>query len=147
VGTYKAALDVAGYEAPRTAAEARFSLKYVVATALTHGDVRVAAFKAARIADPETRDLMGRVEAAVDPELDAAFPGRRAARIRITTRGGRSDEFLQPTRIGDPDAPLSDAQLEEKYLEFAVPVLGGEHARQWLDRLWRVERETTIGSL
>jgi len=146
VETYKAALEVAGYEAPRTAAEARFSLKYVVATALTHGDVRFTAFESARIANPETRDLMGRVEVAVDPGLDAAFPGQRAARIRITTRSGQSDEFLQPTRIGDPDAPLSDAQLEEKYLEFAVPVLGGERARQWLDRLWRIERETIIGS-
>ena len=49
VGTYQAALDVAGYESPRTAAEARFSLKYVVATALTHGSVRLAAFEPARM--------------------------------------------------------------------------------------------------
>ena len=45
VGTYKAALDVAGIDEPRTAAEARFSLKYVVATALTGGSVRFAAFE------------------------------------------------------------------------------------------------------
>ena len=38
-----------GYEAPRTPAEARFSLKYVVATALTHGSVRLAAFEPARL--------------------------------------------------------------------------------------------------
>ena len=34
VATYQAALDVAGYEDPRTPAEARFSLKYVVASGL-----------------------------------------------------------------------------------------------------------------
>src|SRR5207237_7861154 len=33
VGTYRAGLEVAHYEAPRTPAEARFSMKYVVATA------------------------------------------------------------------------------------------------------------------
>jgi 2-methylcitrate dehydratase PrpD len=144
VATYKPALDVAGYEEPQTAAEARFSLKYVVATALTHGDVRFAAFEPARIGDPGTRDLMRRVEVAVDPELDAAFPGKRAARVSITIRGGRSEEFLQPTRVGDPEAPLSDSQLEDKFIELSAPVLGPEGARKLLDRLWRLDSETTL---
>ena len=144
VGTYRAALEVAGYEEPRTPAEARFSLRYVVATALTHGDVRFAAFEPARIEDPATRDLMRRIDLSVDPGLDAGFPGQRAARIAISARGGRTGEFLQPTRIGDPEAPLSDRQLEEKYMEFAGPVLGPERARRLLERLWRLERETTL---
>ena len=139
VGTYKAALDVAGYEEPRTAAEGRFSLKYVVATALTHGSVRFAAFEPDRLEDPATRDLMRRVDVAVDAQLDAAFPAQRAARVAIESRDGRREEFLQPTRIGDPDAPLSDAQLDAKYLELAGPVLGEAKAKELLDRLWRLE--------
>jgi 2-methylcitrate dehydratase PrpD len=144
VGTYKAALDVAGYEEPRTAAEGRFSLKYVVATALTHGSVRFAAFEPQRLGDPATRELMRRVEVAVDPQLDAAFPAQRAARVAIEARDGRREEYLQPTRIGDPDAPLSDAQLEAKYLELALPVLGEPRAKALLARLWRLE---TVPSL
>ena len=139
VGTYKAALDVAGYEEPRTAAEGRFSLKYVVATALTHGSVRFAAFEPDRLEDPATRDLMRRVDVAVDAQLDAAFPAQRAARVAIESRDGRREEFLQPTRIGDPDAPLSDAQLDAKYLELAGPVLGEAKAKALLGRLWRLE--------
>jgi 2-methylcitrate dehydratase PrpD len=139
VGTYKAALDVAGYDEPRTAAEGRFSLKYVVATALTHGSVRFAAFEPDRLGNPATRDLMRRVEVAVDPQLDAAFPAQRAARVAIESRDGRREEFLQPTRIGDPDAPLSDAQLDAKYLELAGPVLGEAKAKELLGRLWRLE--------
>jgi 2-methylcitrate dehydratase PrpD len=144
VGTYKAALDVAGYEEPKTAAEGRFSLKYVVATALTHGSVRFAAFEPPRLQDPATRDLMRRVDVAVDPQLDAAFPAQRAARVALEARDGRREEFLQPTRIGDPDAPLSDAQLEAKYLELAAPVLGEPRAKALLARLWRLE---TVPSL
>ena len=139
VGTYKAALDVAGYEEPRTAAEGRFSLKYVVATALTHGSVRFAAFEPDRLGDPATRELMRRVEVAVDPQLDAAFPAQRAARVAIESRDGRREEFLQPTRIGDPDAPLSDAQLDAKYLELTAPVLGETGAKDLLGRLWRLD--------
>ena len=141
VATYQAALDVAGYESPRTPAEARFSLKYVVASGLAHGNVRLAAFDSPRLDDSETRKLMSKISVSVDPELDAAFPGKRAARVSIRARGGRSEQFLQPTRKGDPDMPLSDAELDEKFLELAAPVLGADSARALLDRLWRLERE------
>jgi len=143
VGTYKAALDVAHYENPRTPAEARFSLKYVVATALTHGSVRLAAFEPARIEDRATRALLDRISVRVDPALDAAFPGQRAARVSIGARGS-AEEYLQPTRIGDPDAPLSDAQLDEKYRELAVPVIGEAAANALLGRLWKLESEKTL---
>ena len=69
----------------------------------------------------------------------AARQARLAARVAIEARDGRREEFLQPTRIGDPDAPLQDAQLDAKYLELAGPVLGEAKAKELLDRLWRLE--------
>ena len=114
VATYKAGVEVAGYENPATPAEGRFSLKYVVATALTHGSVRLAAFEPDRLSDPATRSLLQKIKTSVDPELEAAFPGKRQARVAIRARGKR-EEWLQPTRIGDPEAPLSDRMLEDKY--------------------------------
>ncbi|MFZ2651704.1 MAG: MmgE/PrpD family protein [Burkholderiaceae bacterium] len=147
IGTYKAALDVAGNDTPRSAAEARFSLKYVVASALVHGSVRLAAFEAQRLEDPLTRELMQRVDVSVDAELDAAFPAQRAARIAIETHDGHRGEHLQPTRKGDPDAPLSDAELEQKYLELATPVIGAGRARTLLARLWRLESEALVAAL
>jgi 2-methylcitrate dehydratase PrpD len=144
VGTYRPALEVAGYEHPATPAEARFSLKYVVATALTHGSVRLAAFEPARLADPATLALMGKIQLSVDAELDASFPGQRAARIVIEARDGRRGEYLQPTRKGDPDLPLSDAELEEKFLELAAPVQGDAAARALAARLWTLERSPSV---
>jgi 2-methylcitrate dehydratase PrpD len=143
VKTYKAALDVAGYEEPRTASEARFSLKYVVATALAEGSVRLSAFDKKHLASGRTRDLMKKISVAIDPELDAAFPARRAARVAITA-GGRREEFLQPTRKGDPEMPLSDRELEAKFLELAAPVAGKASAKKLLERLWRLETEKRL---
>jgi 2-methylcitrate dehydratase PrpD len=137
--TYKAALEVAGYDNPQTPAEARFSVKYTVASALTHGSVRLAAFEPARMADAQTRALMQRIALAVDPELDAAFPGRRAARIRMRLRDGRVLTHMQPTRKGDPEQPLTDNELEQKFLELAAPVLGQAAAAALLARLKRID--------
>jgi 2-methylcitrate dehydratase PrpD len=144
VGTYRAALDVAGYEHPATPAEARFSLKYVVATALTHGSVRLAAFEPERLQDPATRALMQKIELAADAEIDARFPGQRAARITIATKDGRRGEHLQPTRKGDPDLPLSDGELEHKFLELTAPVLGEPAARALVARLWTLESAASV---
>jgi 2-methylcitrate dehydratase PrpD len=138
VATYRAGLEVAHYENPATPAEARFSLKYVVATGLIHGSVRLAAFEKDRLENPATRALMKRIRVSLDPGLDAAFPTQRAARVAIHA-GGRREEHFQPTRIGDPDAPLSDAQLDDKYLELAAPVIGAHRAKEELARLWALE--------
>ena len=135
IGTYRAGVEVAHYEQPKTPAEGRFSLKYVVATALTHGSVRLAAFEPERLQDRSTRALMDKMSVKLDPELDATFPRQRAARVAITARG-RRDELVQPTRKGDPDLPLTDEELNGKFLELATPVLGGEAARRLLADLW-----------
>src|SRR5207247_227072 len=87
VGTYRAGLEVAHYEAPRTPAEARFSMKYVVATALTHGSVRLAAFEPLQLENEETRSLMKKSPWRSIPSSTPAFrasarpasPSRRAA--------------------------------------------------------------------
>jgi 2-methylcitrate dehydratase PrpD len=144
VGGYRATLEVAGIAEPATAAEARFSTPYLVATALTHGSVRLAAFEPWRLENEQTRSLMRRVELALDPAVDAAFPAQRSARVAIEARDGRRGEHFQPTRKGDPDLPLSDAELEAKYLELAGPVIGEDKARALLARLWRLEREARL---
>ena len=62
-----------------------------------------------------------------------------ARRALARNRRGRREEWLQPTRIGDPEAPLSDRVLEEKYFELVTPVLGEAKAKDLLARLWKLE--------
>jgi 2-methylcitrate dehydratase PrpD len=88
--------------------------------------------------DAATKALMQKTSVSLDPELEAAFPAKRAARVAIRAKG-RREEWLQPTRIGDPEAPLSDRMLEEKYYELVTPALGEAKARELLERLWRLE--------
>src|SRR5690606_26195387 len=58
VGTYGAALAVAGIEEPRTGYEARFSLRYTTALGLAHGSADLEWFEDERIHDPAIRSLM-----------------------------------------------------------------------------------------
>ncbi|GGX21744.1 hypothetical protein GCM10007242_31210 [Pigmentiphaga litoralis] len=147
IGTYRPALDIACYDTPATDNEARFSLRYMVACALNHGSVRLSAYTPERLADPVTRGLMARMQVSVDPAIDAAFPGRRAARVVMRTADGRVGEFFQPDRRGDPELPLSDADLGDKLCELAAPVIGEAKAKALLERIWELESASDLRGL
>ncbi|WP_245153476.1 MmgE/PrpD family protein [Allopusillimonas ginsengisoli] len=143
IDTYQPALDIACHEDPTTAGEARFSVKYMVATALIYGDVRLNAYSAERIACTATRELMSRITTAVDTEIDRKFPRDRAARIAFELNNGQCLVYFQPVRKGDPESPLTDRELDQKFAELAGSVIGSEGAMQLLARLWNVQEGNT----
>jgi 2-methylcitrate dehydratase PrpD len=63
-------------------------------------------------------------------------PRRRAARVRLTGHRGDRFERLRLTRKGDPDDPLSDAEVRAKYDELVVPFLGERRAASIARTLW-----------
>lgn len=141
IGTYKVARDITNRHDVSSAMEARFSTPFTAASALIYRSVRLAAFEPDRLRDPTVRALMSKVTVSIDDECERLFP-RRSARVTIETTDGRRLSHFQPTRKGDPDAPLSDAELNEKYMELASPAVGAEYAAALKDRLWRLEQMT-----
>lgn len=147
VSTYSPAISVAGNTNPVTAAEARFSIPFVVATALIHGSVRLAAFAPERLDSTSIRTLMSRIELQTDPRADARFPGQRSAQMQIITHDGREYSMLQPTRKGDPDMPLTDAEIDDKFHELALPVIGETRERALSAALWTLDGATDLSAL
>jgi 2-methylcitrate dehydratase PrpD len=136
VGGYRATREVCDRPAARTEQDCRFSTQFTVATMLLRGGVRLAAFAPERLADPAIRALMGRVSVSLDPECAAAFPSKRSAKVTITLRDGRVLSRHQHTRKGDPDAPLTDQDLSDKFLELTSDAIGASQARALLAQLW-----------
>lgn len=136
VATYSTAVKVAGNPDPKTPFEAKFSTAYCVAAAFVLGSVRLQAFTEERLSDPVLRDLVGRTRLEVDPVYDAAFPGQRAARVTISYKDGTETQHIRNTRKGDPDDPLTDAELSEKFEDLTVPVVGQSVAAEWSRTLW-----------
>ena len=137
--TYSTALEVAGSDRATTPAEARFSIPYVVAWALRYGSVRLGAFDDEALKNDAVRALMRRVYCLASADYDARFPGQRCAKATITLKDGRALSHEQTTRKGDPDAPLTDAELDAKYRELVIPVIGEASAQRLLDASWAVD--------
>lgn len=145
VGGYRATLDVTGRKSVATPFEGRFSTPFTVAMALVHGSVRLVAFEPHRLADADVQALMQKVDVFIDPECDAAFPGARSARVTVQLNDGRQFTHFQPTRKGDPEMPLTDAELEAKFFELSEPAIGTQAARGLLARLWTIDGTDDVG--
>ena len=72
----------------------------------------------------------------LDPECAAAFPSKRSAKVTITLKDGRALARHQHPRKGDPDAPLSDQDLSDKFLELTADAVGTGPAKALLAQLW-----------
>ena len=147
LGVYRPTLDIAPHVDPQTADQARFSLHYMVASALVHGSVRLSAFEPQRLNDHATRSLMKRITKALDAEVDAGFPARRAARVIIHLSDGRMFTHWQSDRKGDPELPLTDEDLEGKFLELAEPIIGTEKASIQLQEIWALNKSKNLISI
>jgi 2-methylcitrate dehydratase PrpD len=140
IATYKAGTDITDNANPEGEYQAKFSLQYVTAHALVHGSVRLVAFAPERLLDPDVRAVLARVEVVADPVLSKGYPGQRAAHVEIELNDGTVYKHFQPTRKGDPEMPLTDDEVNDKFLELAMPVIGDAAARELLAALWAVEK-------
>ena len=144
VGTYKASVDITGRWEVNTPFDGRFSTPYTVASAMIHGSVRLDSVTPERLTDPAVHALMHRVTMEIDPKCEAGFPGRRSALVSIALKDGRQVEHYQPTRKGDPDMPLSDDELTDKYFELATPVIGRQPADRLLNEIWATDQRNVV---
>lgn len=103
---------------------ARVSVPYCVAVAAVDGVLTQAQFAPGRIADPLVRRVLERTEVIADPELNRLYPDKFPARVTIETEDGARFQETVLLPKGDPGAPLSDAELKDKFLGNCAGVLG-----------------------
>jgi 2-methylcitrate dehydratase PrpD len=139
IKSYGKAAEVCGNSDPKTAFEAKFSLAYVVAIAAVTGSVRLAAFSDEWLKNTEIRSLMERVEITVDEKAEAVFPNFRSATVEIDLADGKQLSHHSPTRRGDPDSPLSDEEIEQKFIELTAPVMNSDAQNKVIDKIWTLE--------
>jgi 2-methylcitrate dehydratase PrpD len=100
---------------PKTLADAQFSMPFVAAVALLDGRLHAGQFRAERYADPAVVALMDRVECVGDPALDARYPASWPAWVQVVTSGGQRYRAEAEHPKGDPDNPLTEAELTAKF--------------------------------
>ena len=117
---------------------ARVSVPYCIAAAAVDGVLTQKQFAPARIADPLVRRVLERTEVVADAELNRLYPANFPARVTITMEDGQSFQEVVMLPKGDPGAPLSDAELEDKFRGNVEPVFGADRATRLRDAILRL---------
>ena len=140
VGGYKPTVEVCAYRQPKTPFEAKFSLSYTVAARAVLGRVRERAFLPEALNHPDIRALEDKVSLVLDSECASKFPKNRTARVEIELIDGSIFNHHQVTRHGDPDDPLTDQELLDKFYELVIPRLGEDRSRNLANQIMISER-------
>lgn len=141
------AARVAGNVHPKTTFEAKFSVSYCVAAALVLGSVRLRAFEPEALRNPLINAVERRVKVLSDADMEDVFPGQRRAVVTVLDRAGDRHQSVRDTRKGDPDDPLTDSELADKYADLSGPVLGPDVSVRLAERLWSLDRLASVRDL
>ncbi len=113
---------------PTTTEQAQYSLPFPVAAAIVRGRLGSGEVGADALADPAIRRLAGTIEMIEDDEHNRSFPARRYARVIIELTGGERLASMDHEPRGEPESPLSDAEMRTKFTTYSAPVLGDQRS-------------------
>lgn len=123
------------YPDPVSPLQGKFSMQYVVAAALKDGDVNLQTFTEARLADPDTRALMAKVNMQVDDRVQGNSEFGCVVELRLTD--GRRFTRDVPLAIGKPSRWFTREQLHQKFRSCVAGVVDDAHAEalfaDWLE--------------
>jgi 2-methylcitrate dehydratase len=151
IRTFDAAVEIIGSGPekwhPKTRETADHSLPYCVGVALIDGEVGLAQFSTGRISDPRLHQFMKKIQVVADPHLNEQYPTAIPNLIEINMKDGTKLTQQVDYPRGHPKNPMTDTEIEEKFIALSARALTKRKIRQVLDRLWGMEKIKDTGEV
>jgi 2-methylcitrate dehydratase len=132
---------------PQTRETADHSLPYLLALALMDGAIGHDSFEPARMRDPATRALMRKIAIAESTEFTQRFPAELTTEIEIETRSGERLSEIASYPRGHARNPMTDTEIDDKFLAQADRVLPPDRRDALLHALWEIDHADAIGAV
>lgn len=135
---------------PASEMEARFSMQYGVALAVTKGALKLADFRPEAIADETVRAWLPRVKMTLSPPdnpLVTADNGREPAKVFIRTKDGREFDIFMQYAKGVLQNPLTEDEMWAKFDDCIEGIMAPAKADAVRHRLETFETLDDVGDL
>jgi 2-methylcitrate dehydratase PrpD len=130
---------------PKVAIEGKFSMEYALAAAIVYREVGLPQFTDSAVQDPRIQALIPKIKMEVDPELAAlGFIGTAPAKIEVRLKNGNLFQRRCDLAKGNPEKPLSDSDLQAKFLNCAATLYPTDKARSALETVLGLEAAPDI---
>lgn len=132
---------------PTNRETADHSLPYIVCVALVDGEITEKQFSEARIADPQLRELVGKVDVRPDPECDKDYYPGTPSIVEVVMESGErySSKVIHPR--GSYKNPMSDEELEDKFKILVGKYLTPAQIQKALNIIWDLDTQQDISGL
>jgi 2-methylcitrate dehydratase PrpD len=140
--THPLVLELTGKKTPRTGLESKFSVYHSAAVALLHGDGTPTAFTDEMATDPQIIGLRDRVSATAGKDID-----EDAVHIVVTLKDGRRMEHHVDHAIGSIHRPLTNEELDAKFLKQAARVIGEDRTSKLISLAWTLPGLTNVADI
>lgn len=126
---------------PSSTEAAQYSLPFAVATALVRGRLGAEEVAGQALHDPETRRLSTGMALAETAEYNSRFPAERWAHVIFVLKNGQLLTSEPAIARGNPENPLDDAELGDKYRLLTHKLLGEQRSVYLQQCVGRLARE------
>ena len=140
--THPLVLELTGKTEPSTGLESKFSVFHAAAAALIKRDGAPTAFTDELVNDQSIISLRRKVRATISTTMH-----EDAVKIRIRLNDGTAVEKHVEHALGSLDRPLSNAQLDDKFVRQAALVVGNEEAVRLARLAWDFAATKDAGAI
>ena len=151
IDTFRAAYEIIAKDPekwdPKTRETADHSMPYIVAVSLLDGTIDQLSFSDDKIHDPRVKALLGKTTLQEDPGLNAGYPEGIPNRVTIATSDGRTLARELSFPRGHFHNPMTDAEVEEKFLSNVERYFTPAQGRRVIDLVWELERQENLEEL
>ncbi|KAJ6577114.1 hypothetical protein B0H10DRAFT_1836380 [Mycena sp. CBHHK59/15] len=135
-------LELTGKKTPKDGLQAKFSVYHGGSVGLVLGKAGPAQYEDKVVLDDEIVALRDRITATADESL-----GADETEITLILRDGTTMTKHVQHAIGSLEVPMSEKQLEEKFVDQVSLVLGAEGARQASQTCWALQGINSVTEL
>jgi 2-methylcitrate dehydratase PrpD len=135
-------LDLCNKSDLTRALESKYSIYHAAAIGLIRGKGGLQEFTDAAIHDPDLERVRAVTSAVADPAVT-----EDQAHIEVTLRDGRKLTRFVEQSLGNVHRPLSNAELEEKFLDQGVLALPRASVEKLIERCWNIDELRDAGDV
>lgn len=137
---YQKAIDIAGMQHPKSIEEAKFSISFCLAAILIKGCIAFNNLHDKDLRNPEILKVMDKIQLHFDRELDKRFPKCRPCQIKIILRKGKELFASNDYRKGDPENPLNEKEIIQKFNQLTDLALKKNRRRLMIKNILQLEK-------
>jgi len=139
-------LKMANYR-PENIWQAQYSIPFVVGSVLADGEAGPAQIAEKRLGDSLILQYADKVMLVPDDRVEALLPGHFAASVEVETTDGRKFKTFKRYPKGEPENPMAEWELIDKFKRLTSEVMGPERTGELVNIVGEIEKLENVNYL